>query len=86
MSSTPVGWAGLAGVAAGYGAVKLFQWGYDSNFLGMKDGIDWIGSKVDDGIDWGVNKAKESGKWLLDRASDVGQAFSDGFSFINPFD
>ncbi|MFS9224920.1 hypothetical protein QM475_02215 [Streptococcus parasanguinis] len=86
LSSTPVGWAGLAGVAAGYGAVKLFQWGYDSNFLGMKDGIDWIGSKVDDGIDWGVNKAKESGKWLLDRASDVGQAFSDGFSFINPFD
>ena len=28
LSSTPVGWAGLAGVAAGYGAVKLFQWGY----------------------------------------------------------
>ena len=86
LSSNPIGWAGVASVAAGYGAYKLFEYGYDKNFLGMRDGLDWLGSKIDDGIKWAGEKIDDGMKWAGERMDDVGQAFSDTVSFINPFD
>ena len=86
LSSNPVGWAGVASVAAGYGAYKIFEYGYDKNFLGMRDGLDWLGSKLDDGMKWAGEKFDDGMKWAGERMNDVGQAFSDTVSFLNPFD
>ena len=95
--SNPVGWAGVATVATGYMLYKGFEWAYDTNFLGLQDGLDWVGNRIDDGIKWTgekVNdglkwtgeKVNDGMKWVGERMDDVGQAFSDTVSFINPFD
>ncbi|MBF0787326.1 MULTISPECIES: hypothetical protein [unclassified Streptococcus] len=42
------GWA-LAG-AIGKGAGFAFDAAYNSNFLRIRDGLDWVGSKIDKGL------------------------------------
>ena len=95
--SNPVGWAGVATVATGYMLYKGFEWAYDTNFLGLQDGLDWVGNRIDDGIKWTGEKVNDGIKWtgekvndgmnwVGERMDDIGQAFSDTVSFINPFD
>ena len=78
LAGGPVGWAGLAGFAVGYGAVKLFDGLYESNFLGMRDGLDNVGKELDKGM-------KVAGDWIGDTVSGIGQAFSGGLASLNPF-
>ncbi|MGT2930036.1 hypothetical protein ACVR1G_07395, partial [Streptococcus dentasini] len=86
----PVGWAALAGAAVGYGAVQLFELGYDHNFLGMQDGLDAAGEWIDKGAgkakDWVEDNAGKAKDWVEDKADKVGDAISSGISAINPFD
>ncbi len=72
--------------ATGYIAYKIFESAYDANFLGVRDGLDWVGNRIDDGIKWTGEKINDGMKWVVERIDDVGQAFSDTVSFINPFD
>lgn len=69
----PVGWAALAGVGVGYAAIKGFDWMYESNIMGMKDGLDAAGQWVDDRLEDFSN-------------STIGEAIIDSVSTINPFD
>ncbi|MBP2622288.1 hypothetical protein DHL47_13435, partial [Streptococcus panodentis] len=78
LAGGPVGWAGLAGFAVGYGAVKLFEWGYENNAFGMRDTLDNVGKELDKGM-------KAAGDWIGDTVSGIGQAFSGGFASLNPF-
>ncbi|AYG00460.1 T7SS effector LXG polymorphic toxin [Lactococcus allomyrinae] len=52
--SNPVGWAAIgvsaAAIGIGVGATALFNLAYDNNFLGLKSGLDWAGSKIDEGL------------------------------------
>ena len=95
--SNPVGWAGVAAVGTGYVAYKIFESAYDANFLGLRDGLDWVGNKIDDGLKWAGEKFNDGRKWAGEKINDglkwagermdeVGQAFSNTVSFINPFD
>lgn len=95
--SNPVGWAGVASVATGFVIYKGFEWAYDANFLGLRDGLNWVGNRLDDGMKWAGEKFNDGRKWAGEkindglkwageRMDDVGQAFSDTVSFINPFD
>ena len=77
-TTNPVGWAGLAAFAAGYVAVKAFDWGYENNFLGMRDTLDNVGKELDKGM-------KAAGDWVGDTVSGIGQAFSGGLASLNPF-
>ena len=97
LGSNPVGWAGVASVAVGYGISKGFDYAYDHNILGLRDGLDWVGNRLDDGMKWAGEKFNDGKKWAGEkindglkwageRMDDVGQAFSDTVSFINPFD
>ncbi|KXT77440.1 hypothetical protein STRDD11_02624 [Streptococcus sp. DD11] len=78
LAGGPVGWAGLAGFAVGYGAVKLFEWGYENNAFGMRDTLDNVGKELDKGM-------KAAGDWIGDTVSGIGQAFSGGLASLNPF-
>jgi len=69
----PVGWAALAGVGVGYAAIKGFDWMYENNVMGMKDGLDAAGQWVDDRLEDFSN-------------STIGEAIIDSVSTINPFD
>lgn len=97
LGSNPVGWAGVASVAVGYGISKAFDYAYDHNILGLRDGLDWVGNRIDDGLKWTGEKINDGLKWTGEKINDgmkwagermdeVGQAFSDTVSFINPFD
>ncbi|WP_373761089.1 hypothetical protein [Streptococcus ferus] len=87
LATNPVGWAALAGAAVGFGAVKLFEWGYDNNFLGMQDKLDAAGDWLDSHV---IDQAKETAAdvkdWAEDTAGKVGEAVSSGLKSINPFD
>lgn len=95
--SNPVGWAGVAAVGTGFAVYKLFDLAYNKNFLGIRDGLNWVGNRLDDGMKWAGEKFNDGRKWAGEkiddgmkwageRMDDVGQAFSDTISFINPFD
>ncbi len=78
LAGGPVGWAGLAGFAVGYGAVQLFEWGYENNAFGMRETLDNVGKELDKGM-------KAAGDWIGDTVSGIGQAFSGGLASLNPF-
>ena len=85
LAGGPVGWAGLAGFAAGYVAVKAFDWAYENNFLGMRDTLDNVGKELDNvgkELDKGM---KAAGDWVGDTVSGIGQALSGGLASLNPF-
>lgn len=85
LGSNPVGWAGVASVAVGYGISKAFDAAYDSNFLGLRDGLDWLGSKVDDGIKWAGEKLDDGKKWAGEKIDDgmkwAGEKIDDGMKW-----
>lgn len=82
VSSNPIGWGFAAGVLVGAG----FNWAYDNNFLGLQDGLDWAGDKVDDGLNWAGDKIGEGVDFAKEKIGDIGEAISGKFSSINPFD
>ena len=50
LASNPIGW-GLAGaLAGGYIASKAFDAAYKNNFLGIRDGLDFLGSVLDSAV------------------------------------
>lgn len=71
--SNPGGWAILGGMAVGTIVSVGFDYLYDNNVLGIQDGLDWAGNKIDDGI-----------SWAGDRVKDAGQAMSNLGDAINP--
>uniref|UniRef100_UPI001E352DAC T7SS effector LXG polymorphic toxin n=1 Tax=Gracilibacillus suaedae TaxID=2820273 RepID=UPI001E352DAC len=71
--SNPGGWAILGAAALGTAAGTFFNFAYDTNLLGLQDGLDYVGSKID--------KAKEAFDNSLERA---GEAIQSGFDAMNP--
>ena len=65
--SNPGGWAILGGMAVGSASAIVFDLAYQNNFLGLQDGLDWAGNKVDDGLDWAGNKVGEGLDWAGDK-------------------
>ncbi|MDY7240720.1 ribonuclease YeeF family protein [Halalkalibacterium halodurans] len=71
--SNPVGWAVVGGVAVGAVATWGFNYMYDNNILGLQDGLDAVGRKLDD-----------IGESIGSFAKDAGEAISNGLKAINP--
>ncbi|MBE7352172.1 hypothetical protein [Staphylococcus epidermidis] len=51
LSSNPIGWAILGGIAAGTLIAAVSDLAYQNNWFGTKDGVDWAGHQLDKGID-----------------------------------
>ncbi|GGC96378.1 T7SS effector LXG polymorphic toxin [Enterococcus wangshanyuanii] len=81
VSSNPIGWGFAAGVAIGAG----FNWAYDNNFLGLQDGLDWVGNKIDAGLNWAGDKISDGLDWAGDKLNDFGDSVSGALDWINPF-
>lgn len=76
------GWIGL-GAAAVVGFT--FNAAYNNNILGLQDGLDWTGEKIDEGFDWAVDRYNDSRDWVddkVDQAKDgmrvVGEGIKSG--------
>lgn len=76
--TNPVGWAAVGATAVSIGVGTLFEIVYNKNFLGIQDGLDWLGSKIDGIFDWTWNG-------LSDLASDIGEGIQSLGETINPF-
>lgn len=50
LASNPVGWGLAAALAGGYVASKTFDAAYKNNFLGIRDGLDSLGSALDSAV------------------------------------
>ncbi|MFV8748458.1 hypothetical protein ACNNMT_10465 [Staphylococcus epidermidis] len=60
LSSNPIGWAILGGIAAGTLITAVSDLAYQNNWFGTKDGVDWAGHQIDKGIDKYIDfKTKE---------------------------
>ncbi|MGV3094248.1 hypothetical protein [Streptococcus pluranimalium] len=94
LGSNPVGWTvvGIAAASFGvaWGASRLFDLAYENNFLGLQDGLDTAGELLDEAgrsVGQALSKGIEDTKnWASDMSDSIGNAFSDGWSTINPFD
>ncbi|WP_017798531.1 hypothetical protein [Oceanobacillus kimchii] len=64
-------------MAAGTALTAGFNYMYDNNILGLQDGLDYVGGKLDD---FG-NTVKDSFNDTVDKA---GEAISSGLDAINP--
>ncbi|MDE5415227.1 hypothetical protein N7Z68_17850, partial [Alkalihalobacillus sp. MEB203] len=73
LGSNPVGWATVAGVAAGAVATWGFNYVYDNNILGLQGGLDAVGRKLDD-----------IGESIGTFTKGAGEAISSGLNAINP--
>ncbi|KAA9384759.1 transposase [Staphylococcus epidermidis] len=51
LSSNPIGWAILGGIAVGTGFAAVADLAYQNNWFSIKDGVDWTGHQIDKGID-----------------------------------
>jgi len=78
LTTTPVGWVILGSAAVSVGASKIFDAAYDNNFLGVQDGLDWLGDRIDDGIEAVKNTAKDAIDGIGEALGSIGKA-------INPF-
>ncbi|WP_191904747.1 hypothetical protein [Staphylococcus epidermidis] len=60
LSSNPIGWAILGGIAAGTLITAVSDLAYQNNWFGTKDGVDWAGHQIDKRIDKYIDfKTKE---------------------------
>ncbi|MBN6826702.1 transposase [Staphylococcus caprae] len=60
LSSTPIGWAILGGIAIGTLATIGADFAYQTNLFGTKDKVDWVGHQIDNGINKYIDfKTKE---------------------------
>lgn len=73
LSSNPAGWVIAGSVTAGIIATTAFNFLYEKNILGLQDGLDWVGDKIDNVF--------ES---VIDMADNVGEAIMDGLDLVNP--
>ncbi|MDK2802317.1 MAG: hypothetical protein KFW09_02945 [Oscillospiraceae bacterium] len=84
--TTPVGWAAAAATAASIAGVAVavgigirissgFEALYENNFLGLQDGLDWVGTKLDSEINKKVNTIKNDFKF-------AGKIIGQGVNFI----
>ncbi|HEM3622243.1 TPA: hypothetical protein U1C34_001025 [Streptococcus suis] len=60
LALTPVGWGVVGAAAVGVVAGFAFDAAYNSNFLGIRDGLDWVGSKIDKGLNKLFNPPRRS--------------------------
>lgn len=58
LALTPVGWGVVGAAAVGVAAGVAFDAAYNANFLGIRDGLDWVGSKIDKGLNILFNPPK----------------------------
>ena len=60
LSSNPIDWAILGGIAAGTLITAVSDLAYQNNWFGTKDGVDWAGHQIDKRIDKYIDfKTKE---------------------------
>lgn len=79
--SNPIGWSVAGGIVVGTGVSWTFNWAYDNNFLGIQDGLDWTGQK----LDWAGEQVSNGYNWVEDQVNKIGDTLSSGLDFINPF-
>ena len=84
LGSNPAGWAVLGGVAVGTGLVTAFNFAYDNNFLGLQDGLDYVGQQLDKAGEAVADFASSTVDSVKESAKDVGEAISSGIDSINP--
>ncbi|MYL40640.1 ribonuclease YeeF family protein [Virgibacillus salexigens] len=77
LGTNPVGWAAIGGVVAGITVTTLFNFAYDTNFLGIQDGVDVVGQKLDE---IGENVEEK----IKDTVESAGEAIKSGLNIINP--
>lgn len=82
--TNPAGWAILGGIAVGTAAGIAFDYAYQSNFLGLQDGLDWTGDRVDEGIDWARDRINDGVEMAKDAAENVGEAIGNVGTALNP--
>lgn len=82
---TPVGWGAAAIAAGGVITTMGFEYLYEKNFLGIQDGLDWVGEKLD-WVGAQLNNGIEAfNSWVNDAANAVGEAISGALDWLNPF-
>lgn len=81
---TAGGWAVVGGVVVGTGVTWGFNWVYDNNILGIQDGLDWAGQKIDEGWDWTTGKVSDGWNWAGEQLDNAGEALSSGLDAIIP--
>jgi cell division protein FtsB len=82
--TNPGGWAILGGIAVGTVVSVGFDFAYQNNFLGLQDGLDWAGNKIDEGIDWAGEKFNDGMNYAKEKLDDVGEAISNLGDALNP--
>lgn len=76
--SNPAGWAVAAGIAGTTFGTLVFNYLYKNNVLGIQDGLDKLGKKVDK-FTSGVHKT------VTHAVKHAGQAIKSGLEALNPF-
>ncbi|MFP7170722.1 T7SS effector LXG polymorphic toxin [Terribacillus halophilus] len=84
LGSNPAGWAVLGGVAVSAVFAGGFNYLYDNNILGIQDGLDYVGGKIDQAWESTKDAAGTAVDSIKDSAKDVGEAISGGLKAINP--
>ncbi|MFJ6413340.1 hypothetical protein CHI12_06520 [Terribacillus saccharophilus] len=84
LGSNPAGWAVLGGVAVSAVFVGGFNYFYDNNILGLQDGLDYVGGKIDQAWESTKDAAGDAIDSIAETTKDIGEAISSGFDAINP--
>nr|WP_289038427.1 T7SS effector LXG polymorphic toxin [uncultured Allobacillus sp.] len=84
-TATPVGWTIVAGVAVGTVATMGFNWAYDANFLGLQDGLDWAGQKLDQAGDFVADTWTSAQEKVDEGLEFIGESLKSGLDSLNPF-
>ncbi|MFP7476925.1 ribonuclease YeeF family protein [Terribacillus saccharophilus] len=82
--SNPAGWAVLGTMAVGALAGHFFNWAYDENFLGLQDGLNYVGNKIDEGVDYVGDKLNDFGTSVSNTVNKTGEAIKSGIESLNP--
>jgi hypothetical protein len=82
--SNPAGWAVLGTIAVGAAAGHFFNWAYDENFMGLQDGLDYVGNKIDDGFNYVGDKLNDFGTNVSNTVDKTGEAIKSGIESLNP--
>lgn len=77
--------AGLGVIAAGVAGTIGFEYAYETNFLGLQTGADWVGQQLDWAGEQFNNGLDTVNRWANDAADAVGEAVTGALDWINPF-
>lgn len=80
-TTTPVGWAFVGTAAVSFATSKVFDFAYNSNFLGIQSGLDAVGNIVDNYV---VSPLIDVYDWSKVQVKEIGASISGAWETINP--